>query len=692
MLKTKILKGHKLEKHIEVKRQRLEFAKKELKEHFVGIDSLIDQLIDYAEVWYSTPEILSRPMIVCLWGPTGVGKTDLVRRFAKLIDFSDHYCEIELANKNTTSWNKSISSILRSNSVDSGVPSIVLLDEIQGFRTIDEDGDEIQDYDLKDIWTLLSDGRLPYTVDQENLMALLWKYNKSIATKEREKIENTKKKVASKNKRKKSKGNLGKYIGIDIETIDDDDGEGGFYEIQHFKSQLRLDEPIEEIALWSDKKKRDLIVKRLYDKSIFDEEDYTKTLIIISGNLDEAYGFTKDAKEVDLDADLLHEISKRVTILDIKGALSKRFRPEQISRMGNNHIIYPTLSGESFRKIIDRKVDSVCARVNELADITLSVDESLKRLIYDNGVYPTQGTRPLFSTISEILECNLPKIIVNLLLHESDKATIEYANSEIIMNIDGTALRKPFVGTLDAIKRKRDLDINRKTISSVHEAGHAVAYAILFGQTPTQIVSTPISEDMGDGFVYFKDMELMSKGLLLNKICALLAGHEAERFVFGNDDRSSGNSSDLEKATNIAAQMVRLTGMYGTASQVKFEEDDLFNNDTVGTNPQIEAVIVEQRDRAFKLMQDHETILTMTIDKLLISDRIVPADFKKICEDNGVKVIEAKANDEPRYWESHNRYIEFKNRKQGVTTCTTTQKQLKPRKAARRLPIKKAAK
>ena len=63
------------------RRQRtLDKARKQLKADFVGIDGIIDQLCSYVRIWYLMPEILTRPVIVNLWGMTGVGKTDLVRR------------------------------------------------------------------------------------------------------------------------------------------------------------------------------------------------------------------------------------------------------------------------------------------------------------------------------------------------------------------------------------------------------------------------------------------------------------------------------------------------------------------------------------------------------------------------------------------------------------------------------------
>ena len=40
-------------------------------------------------VCYAMPQVLSRPVIVNLWGMTRVGKTDLIRRLVKALDIQD---------------------------------------------------------------------------------------------------------------------------------------------------------------------------------------------------------------------------------------------------------------------------------------------------------------------------------------------------------------------------------------------------------------------------------------------------------------------------------------------------------------------------------------------------------------------------------------------------------------------------
>jgi ATP-dependent Clp protease ATP-binding subunit ClpA len=89
---------------IAARKQTLEDARIQLKQHFVGIDETIDDLLNYIQIWYLMPEVLTRPIIVNLWGMTGIGKTDLVRRLVKCLSFQDRFVEIELSNVDSTSW------------------------------------------------------------------------------------------------------------------------------------------------------------------------------------------------------------------------------------------------------------------------------------------------------------------------------------------------------------------------------------------------------------------------------------------------------------------------------------------------------------------------------------------------------------------------------------------------------------
>ena len=49
------------------------------------------------------PEVLSRPLVVNLWGMTGVGKTDLVRRLVAALGLQERFVELELSSTDAQS-------------------------------------------------------------------------------------------------------------------------------------------------------------------------------------------------------------------------------------------------------------------------------------------------------------------------------------------------------------------------------------------------------------------------------------------------------------------------------------------------------------------------------------------------------------------------------------------------------------
>ena len=71
-------------------------AAAQLKAELVGIDDVIDRVIDAVRAWYVLPQLISRPVIVCLWGLTGTGKTQLTRRLAQLLGFYDRFVEVQM--------------------------------------------------------------------------------------------------------------------------------------------------------------------------------------------------------------------------------------------------------------------------------------------------------------------------------------------------------------------------------------------------------------------------------------------------------------------------------------------------------------------------------------------------------------------------------------------------------------------
>ena len=63
-------------KELSIRKSKLEEAAIILKKEFVGIDTIIDEVIHSIEPWYIYPQGQIRPTIINLWGMTGVGKTN----------------------------------------------------------------------------------------------------------------------------------------------------------------------------------------------------------------------------------------------------------------------------------------------------------------------------------------------------------------------------------------------------------------------------------------------------------------------------------------------------------------------------------------------------------------------------------------------------------------------------------------
>jgi hypothetical protein len=53
---------------------RLTALAADLKAELFGIDDVIDRVIESMRAWYVLPDLINRPVIICLWGLTGTGK------------------------------------------------------------------------------------------------------------------------------------------------------------------------------------------------------------------------------------------------------------------------------------------------------------------------------------------------------------------------------------------------------------------------------------------------------------------------------------------------------------------------------------------------------------------------------------------------------------------------------------------
>jgi hypothetical protein len=614
------------------KQTKLDHITLQLKEHFIGIDPIIDELIHHIRIWYLMPELLHRPVIINLWGMTGVGKTDLIRQLVKLLGFEDRFAEVELSNSSNSTYFRyanSVGDILRRYSIKSEAPNILFFDEIQKFRTIDEEKKDVANLQFQDFWELLSDGKLSKRDQADEWQEILLNTWRDVERQEAE-------------KKRESENPSGASSALPLSP-----SYLSGWELRKLQSLLGIDRNVESLTKVRQISAKDLaetLQQKFTSKQIFESDNYAQSLIIISGNLDEAYSMSGQTQEAEVDPDIFYAQTSKISLIEIKQALTKRFKPEQVSRFGNIHLIYPSLRKNDFEKLITQKLEEIVGRVETEFGIQLELDTSLNDLIYQNGVFPVQGVRPVFSAINDIVESQLAQLLFVCLTEGFTSLDLKYdaATQTLVAGLGGKQ-KKPktitlsFVGRIDKVRQSNSEDVI--AVTSVHEAGHAVMYAVAFGIAPLQLKSN-LASSSETGFTFSHLLEL-TKQNTLQKIQVLLAGYCAEELVFGSEHVTAGSSSDLEFATNQAADYIR---RYGFSDELKVRivseydtKSSSLSTDLAQTNTFIQVCVNEQLAACKKVLSAHREFLFDVAIQLKEKTLLHPQEFIEIAQKHNVK-------------------------------------------------------
>ena len=155
--------------------------------------------------------------------------------------------------------------------------------------------------------------------------------------------------------------------------------------------------------------------------------------------------------------------------------------------------------------------------------------------------------------------------IANLVNEAAIAATRRNA-SEVSFE-DFTAAIERMVAGIE--KKSRVLNKEERRRVAYHEMGHALVAASLPGVDPVQKVSI-IPRGVGAlGYTMQRPTEdrfLLSISELKNRIAVLMGGRASEELIFAGDV-STGAADDLQRATEIATEMVTKYGMNSTVGQ-----------------------------------------------------------------------------------------------------------------------------
>ena len=124
-------------------------------------------------------------------------------------------------------------------------------------------------------------------------------------------------------------------------------------------------------------------------------------------------------------------------------------------------------------------------------------------------------------------------------------------------------------------KKSRIISDKEKRITAYHESGHAILFHVLPDVGPVYSVSIIPTGPGAAGYTMplpERGEMFMTKGQMEQEIMVSLGGRIAEELIF--DDITTGASSDIKKATQIARKMVTRYGMSENVGVICYDDDD----------------------------------------------------------------------------------------------------------------------
>lgn len=148
-----------------------------------------------------------------------------------------------------------------------------------------------------------------------------------------------------------------------------------------------------------------------------------------------------------------------------------------------------------------------------------------------------------------------------------------------------------------------------KRLTAIHEVGHALVGKMLAHTDPVHKISI-LPRGGAGGVTWFlpeKDRTYTSKAKYLDELATLYGGRVAEEVFFGPDYITTGASSDIERATEIARAMVMRFGFDPVLGAENYAPDSVEGN-FLGAQAQEKAISDETRkyidETVRKMLQD----------------------------------------------------------------------------------------
>jgi cell division protease FtsH len=214
---------------------------------------------------------------------------------------------------------------------------------------------------------------------------------------------------------------------------------------------------------------------------------------------------------------------------------------------------------------------------------------------------------------------------------------------------------------MGAERRSMVMSEEEKKLTAYHEAGHAIVGRLMPSHDPVyKVTIIPRGRALGvTMFLPEEDRLSYSKELLESQLSTLYGGRIAEELIFGKEKVTTGASNDIERATQLARNMVTKWGLSEKLGPLTYSEDDgeVFLGHSVTQHKGVSDETAHTIDEEVRSIIDQnygrsEEILKEHIDKLhLMAEALLK--YETIDSDQIDDIMQGKVPRPPSGWDDN---------------------------------------
>jgi len=214
---------------------------------------------------------------------------------------------------------------------------------------------------------------------------------------------------------------------------------------------------------------------------------------------------------------------------------------------------------------------------------------------------------------------------------------------------------------MGAERRSMVMSEKEKLNTAYHEAGHAIVGRLMPEHDPVYKVSIiPRGRALGvTMFLPEEDRYSHSRRHIIGQVTSLFGGRVAEEMTLGKEGITTGASNDIQRATEIARNMVTKWGLSDAMGPLMYDEggEEVFlgrsaaqpskamsDETALSIDKEVRSIIDECYEKARSILEEHRGKMDMMADALM--------QYETIDSEQIDAIMEGKKPNPPSDWTS----------------------------------------